>query len=99
MRTLEDIMCDLLQSVLQVVAARKVLRGTVESLIRETREREAAGKANGAGSHANGAGAHSNGASNGTATVATQDAAKVRSPFGKRAKKLVFACCCLASCP
>ena len=75
---LEDAVLKLAHLVLQVVAARKVLRGTVESLIRETRGREAAGKADGAGSHANGAGAHSNGGSNGAATVATQDAAKVR---------------------
>ena len=63
---------------MQVVAARKVLRGTVEGLIRETREREAAGKANGAGSHTNGAGAHSSGASDGAGTVATKESGNVR---------------------
>ena len=64
----------------QVVAARKVVRGTVESLIRNTREEEARAAAakpsNGspaasAGTaHANGSTAHSNGAvANGAALV------------------------------
>ena len=57
--------------VVQVVAARQVLRGTVEGLIRETREREAAGKASGAG-------AHGNGGHDSAASAAAKDAAKVR---------------------
>ena len=84
---------------MQVVAARKVLRGTVEGLIRETREREAAGKANGAGSHANGAGAHSNGGSNGAETVATQDAAKVRGLQEEESQEGGGTFSCLTSSP
>ena len=74
----------------QVVAARKVLRGTVESLIRNTREEEARAAAakppNGSPAasagiaHANGSTAHSNGAvANGAALVRCND---VRIVFG-----------------
>ena len=57
----------------QVVAARQVLRGTVEDLIRETRKREAAGKARGAG-------ARSSGASDSAVGAAPKDTAKVLGP-------------------
>ena len=78
--------------VAQVVAARKVLRGTVESLIRNTREEEARAAAakpsNGspaasAGTaHANGSTAHSNGAvANGAALVRCNNARIVLTAF------------------
>ena len=61
----------------QVVAAREVLRSTVEDLIHETRRREAAGKAGGAGTDVDGASIRSNGASHGAAGAASGDLAKV----------------------
>ena len=57
----------------QVVAARQVLRGTVEDLIRETRRREAAGGAGGAGTR-------SKGTSDSAAGAAPKHSAKVLGP-------------------
>ncbi len=78
---------------MQVVAARQVLRGTVEDLIREMREREAAGKAHGAGSHADGT--CSNGASGGAASAASKDPAKVLALIGEEVSGVMLACRCL----
>lgn len=56
------VLLHLLPAAAQVLAARKVLRDTVESLIRETREKEARAAAATAAGNGNGATAHTNGA-------------------------------------
>ena len=63
-----------------MLAARKVLRDTVESLIRETRQREARAAAATAAGNGNGASVHTNGT--GGADAAADGATGVRSAAG-----------------
>ncbi|KAK9828027.1 hypothetical protein WJX81_001818 [Elliptochloris bilobata] len=81
------------RSLREVMAARQVLRGTVEDLIRKTREQEARasaanGKSDGAASHAKGAGAHGGSVSNGAAASAGKEAAAETAAARKRARAI-----------